>query len=485
VPRVAIMGAGIGGLAAAYRLRQLAEAQGRALEVVVLEQGDRAGGSLSTESHEGTLLERGPDSLVTHKPAAIALCEELGLGARLVYPPAAQTDILWNGRLVPVPDGFALLAPTRLASVLTSPLLSWRGKLRLLRGPATARGALRSAPTTAGENPVDDESVASFVRRRFGSEVLERLAEPIVGGIYMADVERLSVAASFPRLLAMERAAGGPPPAVWQRAFHRPRSGGAAAPAPKPPVALLTGGLGQIVDALLAHLPAGALRLSTGVESLTRTESGFALQLTSGERLRADAVVIAAPGAGAAKLLRDLDARLAATVSETAYASCVTINLAWPGQAIGSPPQSQGFFVPRTAGLPMVAAGFVHAKFPERVPAGIFVVRVFLGGALHPEIAASSDEDLARIATTILTPLLALSGPSSWCKVFRHPLTMPQRPVGHLEVAAAIRTRLTEHPGLEFAGGPVGAYGLPDAIAAGEAAAARLLNWLGARDSPR
>ncbi|HYH47366.1 MAG TPA: protoporphyrinogen oxidase, partial [Thermoanaerobaculia bacterium] len=189
-PRVAIVGAGIGGLAAAHHLTQLAAERGLPLEVVVLEAAGRPGGWLATERCEGALLERGADTLVTHKPAGLKLCERLGLGERLVFRPAGRIDILDRGRLLPLPAGFALAVPTRARPVLSSPLLSWRGKLRAIAEPWVAP---RVRPPGSGEGQPADESVASYVRRRFGEEFYRRISEPVVGGLFMADTEELSL----------------------------------------------------------------------------------------------------------------------------------------------------------------------------------------------------------------------------------------------------------------------------------------------------
>lgn len=473
-PRVAIVGAGIGGLAAADHLRRTAAERGHPLEITILEASDRAGGVLATETCEGVLLERGPDTLVTHKPAGLALCERLGLSDRVVYPESGHIDILERGCLLPLPAGFALLAPTLLKPLLSSPLLSWRGKLRALAEPLIPP-RMRESRSSAD---AADESVASFVRRRFGKELYRRLSEPVVGGITMADVENLSLAATFPRLAGLEqqpgRLSGG-----WRRRPSPPGSPGGSGKGAPPPTATLSGGLGQIVDALVERLPAGSLRLGQAVTGLVRQPKGFLLQLADGQSLAADAVLIANPAHAAAALLVGVDPALAEGLGKISYASCVTVNLAWPLESVECPPHGHGFFVPRTAGLPVVAATFVSVKFPERVPKSQIVARVFLGGALHPDALSGTDADLVDLALSTLAPLLGLRQPPAWSRVWRHPMAIPQRPVGHLALTARLSAQVAQHPGLEFAGGPVGAYGLPDSIAAGEAAAERLLGWLG------
>ncbi len=469
-----IVGAGIGGLAAAHQLRLLSEQRRRPLEIVVLEAAERAGGVLGTESHEGALLERGPDTLVAHKPAGLALCRRLGLGDRLVHPPPVEAAILHGGRLLPVPAGLALLAPIRLWPLFASPLLGWRGKLRALCEPSIR---------PAGPPADGDESVASFVRRRFGAELLERIVEPVVGAITMADVERLSLAATFPRLLALEREQGSVTRGLRAGALARPGAVGEAKPA-TPSIVALSGGLGQIVAALVATLPPGSLRLGKRVEGLNRDGDGFSLSLADGESLSSRAVLVALPAHSAGPLLRDLDSTLAKRMEEISYATCVTVNLAWPERAAARPPRSLGFFVPGSAGLPLVAAAFVNVKFPPRVPAGQIVARLFFGGALRPEVADHTDAELVEVGSRALAPLLGLREPPAWSRVFRHSRAMPQRAVGHLALAARLAEMAAKHPGLELAGGPVGAYGLPDSIAAGEGAAARLLDWVEAAGDP-
>jgi oxygen-dependent protoporphyrinogen oxidase len=456
-----VLGAGIGGLAAAHRLRELAEERGVALELAVFDAAGRPGGVAGTDLVQGALLERGPDTAVTHKPAAVALCARLGLGARLARRPPGSTAIFDGVRALPVPAGFALLAPGRIGPLLRSPLLAWPGRLRALAEPAVA-----SRRAAAGE----DESVASFVRRRYGRALLERLVEPIVGAIYMADVERLSLEATFPRCAALEREGRS-----VRRALRRAAEGG------PPPLAALAGGFGELVDALLARLPPGALRLGARALALAREGGRFALSLAGGARESADAVVVAVPGAAAAPLLAPLDRALGEAVAAIDYASCATLHLAWPRAAVERPPAVHGLFVPRRAGLPLVAVTFVDVKFPERVPAGCVVARLFLGGAARADLLALSDADLAALGEGALAPLLRPREPPAFRHLVRHPRAMPQLAVGHLALVERIRARLEEHPGLELAGGPLGAYGVPDAIAAGESAAERLFERVAGR----
>ncbi len=451
-PRVAILGAGVGGLTAADALRRLAEEQRLEVEILVFDGAERAGGCAGTEVHEGTRLERGPDTLVTHKPAGLALCERLGLGSRLEFPATGAIEVWHRGGLLPVPEGFALLAPMRRRPLLSSPLLSWTGRLRAWCEPLVP-------PRNAAGG---DESVAAFVRRRFGAELYRRITEPLVGSISMSDVETLSMAATFPRFAALERQPG--------RISGR-RAGSPARP-PGPALAALAGGMGELVDALVGRLPARSLQLGRRVLAVSRTVDGLTVSFDGAPPIVADAVVVATPAPAAAALLATLDGTLAERIGTTRYASCATVVLAWPENALRNAPRSHGFFVPRTAGLPFVAAGFVQAKFPERVPKGLFVVRAFCGGALHPAVAARPDGELVSEVTAAMRPLVGAESAPAWVRVYRHSATMPQVTVGHLERMAAVVERAKRHPRLALAGGPLGAYGLPDVIAGGESAAA-------------
>ena len=469
-PRIAVVGAGVGGLAAAETLLRFSEERSRPIELVLVDGADRVGGVTGTEAFEGALLERGPDSFVTHKPAALALCRRLGLEDRIVPHAPGPTQILHNGQLVPVPAGFALLAPSRIDPILASPLLGWRGKLRAAAESKVPR-----------ERSDEDESVASFVRRRFGDELYDRIAEPIAGAIHLADLERLSLAATFPRFRALEREHGSVTRGL-RRAAELAGSGAGAPPAP--PLAVLRGGCGALVDALAARLPEGALRLGGTVLRIERIESfegdrtGFRLRIEGQTPLAADALLLATPARAAVRLLAEIEPALAAEIGSIGSASCVSLHLAWDRNAIARPPRSHGFFVPRTAASPLVAAGFLDAKFADRVAAGELVVRLFLGGALHPEVEGWSDAELVELGRATLAPLLGASAPPLWSHVVRHPGAMPQPAVGHLALVERARGRLAALPGLELAGGALGTYGLPDTIAAGESAAEGLFEVL-------
>jgi oxygen-dependent protoporphyrinogen oxidase len=469
---VVVIGGGITGLAAAHRFVACYGSDEAHPSVVVLEAGDRAGGQIRTERHGDFLLEGGPDALVAQKPSGVALCERIGLGPELrdLGGRKAGTRIFHRGRLHRVPDGFLMMAPTRLGPVFRSTLFSWRGKLRMACEPFVAR-----RPATR-----DDESLASFVARRFGREVLERVAEPVMAGLFTADADRLSLRMTMPRFLDLEvrdgsvtrgmRAASRAPTAA--RPFgHGTGRGGFVA---------VTGGLSRIVDALVARLPTLSVRTGarvTGVDA-SPANGAWSVQLASGETFRAAAVLFACPAEEVAGALRAQDQRLADELLRLRYASCATVNVAYRRGDVGGELDGFGFFVPRTENLPILACSYVSEKFEGRAPAGYAVFRAFLGGATRPEALDADDPGLIRQTHDTLRRILAIRGEPMLARVYRSPRSMPQFEVGAQALIAAIQDRAGAHPGLFLAGSVAGAFGLPDCIRSGEKAAERVAAFL-------
>jgi oxygen-dependent protoporphyrinogen oxidase len=457
--RVAVIGGGIAGLAAAHRLVETGRDGGAACEVVLLEARAQLGGTIATEHAGGFTIEAGPDSILTEKPWAVDLCRRIGFAERLVGTRDGErrTFIVHGGRLVPLPDGFLLLAPTDLRALATSSLFSWRGKLRMALDLVL--------PRRVG---TDDESLADFVRRRLGREALERVAQPLIGGIYTADPERLSLAATMPRFLELERRhrslilglrAG-------SRAAARATAGARYALFVAP-----DDGMGALVDALAQRLPAGVVRLRAPVDGLARDGAGWRLR-AGGEALAADALVLATPAHTAATLLAPLDAPLAQLLAGIDYASSATVTLGY--RAADLPPEALrgfGFVVPAAEGRPLLACTYASRKFPHRAPAGHELLRGFVGGALRPDLPALDDVTLIRTVRGELRALLGIDATPELTRVHRYPRAMPQYAVGHLVQVAAIDVRVAAFPGLALAGGAYRGVGLPDCVRSGEAAA--------------
>jgi oxygen-dependent protoporphyrinogen oxidase len=487
--RTAIIGGGIAGLAAAYEL-QKGRAANPAVEYTLFESRDRLGGSIATDIFEGSVLERGPDSFLTEKPAAAELARELGLGSELI--PSNDGDrktwIVVGKRLVGLPDGLMFLVPTKLIPTALSPLFSIGTKIRmgleLLHPPR---------PST------EDESVAALVERHFGKEAVDRLADPLLSGIYGGDATQLSARTVLPRLVEMEaeygslsrgmlaahkkmraalaaRAQSGTPAAPGsQPAPDRLKSAGAQPTGPRAIFTGLRGGLQQLVDAITARLDPLSIRLSTAVDAIERSAAGW--QITAaGEKQTYDAVILASPAWASAAMLSTVDAQLSQELAGIPYSSSITLNLVYDEQKIGKLPDGFGFLVPASSGRAMLACTFAHRKFLGRTAPGKAVLRAFLGGMRNEALMAEPDNVLIatvrRELSEILGPrILGVHIEPDFVQVNRWRKAMAQYAVGHKERMARINALVAAHPNLHLAGNAYDGIGIPDCIRLGRKAA--------------
>jgi oxygen-dependent protoporphyrinogen oxidase len=470
--RIVVIGGGIAGLAAAHRLVELARDGARPVDLVLLEAEGRLGGTIRTEHADGCLLEGGPDSFISEKPWALALAERIGLGPELrrTDDRFRKTYVVRGGRLAPLPEGFLLMAPTRVGPVLRSRVFSWRGKLRL--------GLDLVRPRRRGDG---DESLGSFVRRRLGREALDRVVQPLIGGIYTADPDRLSLAATMPRFLALERQHRSV--ILGLRRSAPPGAAGATSGARWSLFVTLAEGMEGMVEALARRLPPGAVRLRTPATALVPAAAGWRVELPGGAGLPADGVVLAGPAGRMAALVRGAEPGLAELLDGITYASSATVALAYPRAAVRHPLDGFGFVVPRVEGRAVLACTFSSVKYPGRAPAGTILLRVFVGGALQADQLERDDPALARLAHDDVAPLLGITGDPVLSRVWRHPRAMPQYEVGHLDRVAAMEARLAALPGLALAGAAYRGVGMSDCVRSGEAAAEQLTSSLKGRVS--
>jgi protoporphyrinogen/coproporphyrinogen III oxidase len=483
--RVVVVGGGIAGLAAAHRLAELGGERGTAVAVTLLEARPRLGGTIATEQVDGYLVEAGPDAFLTERPWALDLCARLGLTDRLIRTQEAhrRTFVVYRGRLHPLPDGFGLLAPSRLGPVLRSPLFSWRGKARMMMDLLLPRGSRGG-----------DESLGAFVRRRLGSEVLDRVAQPMVAGIYTADPETLSLAATMPRFLEMERTHRS-----LIRALRRARARTPGAEDRKgegdtgPRWSLFVApaeGMGALVAALAARLPAAGLRLGRRAVSLERARRSpgggvYRIGLDDGSVLAADGVILAQEAPGAARLVAGVDPDLSALLQAIPYASSATVTLGYRREDISHSLDGFGFVVPETEERPVLACTFSSVKFAGRAPRNGVLLRAFLGGALHPGVLDRDDSALSALAAGEVRAVLGATAAPHLVRVHRHPGAMPQYALGHLDRLRAIEARAARHAGLALAGAGYRGVGIPDCIRSGEEAAERVLAACGEDASAR
>ncbi len=481
---IIVIGGGIAGLSAAHRLTELGRAGSPELQVTLLEASDRLGGVIATEHTGDLLLELGPDSYITDKPAALHLCERLGLADRLIAPQQAAGLKLYTvhrGALEPLPEGFLLMAPTRVDSVLRSPLFSCGGKLRMAMEPLIPR-----------RSEDGDESLASFVRRRLGREVLERVAQPLIGGIYASDPEALSLAATMPRFPEMERNHGsvilGSRRAQKRRAQAEEETG-----ARWSLFLSIDGGMEVLVRRIEEALGPGVVRLGETVRALSwnpdarrwRVATGRAGSNQSSGGLEADAVICTLPASAAADTVRTLDAELAGELEAIPFSSTATVNLAYRRSDITHPLDGYGFVVPHVEGRKIMACTFSSVKYAGRAPEDIALLRCFAGGALQPELLDQPDGALEAQVREDLERLLGISGEPTLCRTTRYPDCMPQYNVGHLDRVERIESRLKQFPTLALAGKSYRGVGIADCIAGGEAAAERIAKRLAQGASPQ
>jgi len=437
----------------------------------VYERGERLGGALRSVHRDGFVMEAGADSFLTEKPWARELAERVGIGAELIptREEFRNTSVLRGGRLVAIPAGFSLLAPAHLGPVIASSLFSPWAKLRIALEPFIPARRDRS-----------DESLASFVTRRLGREVLERVAQPLAGGIYTADPDRLSMRATMPRFVEMEARYGsiirGLRATEQSRATMRNTSG-----ARWSLFLSLRGGIGTLVDALLARLE-GCIQRDTEVTSISRDSASWKVQLADGARASADAIICAAPAYAAARMLLGVDEALSIKLAAIDYASAAVVNMAFNECDFPSPPRSFGFVVPAVEHRRIIAGSFTSLKFEGRAPAGHIVARAFLGGVLQSEIMRLSDDELADAARDEFAALLGVTARPQIIDVARWPDSMPQYGVGHLDRLAAIEERSRELPRFALAGAAYHGVGIPDCIRSGEQAADAIVKELVERE---
>ncbi|HEV7682454.1 MAG TPA: protoporphyrinogen oxidase [Pyrinomonadaceae bacterium] len=476
--RVVIIGGGITGLAAAHRIVERSHESGAQVNVTLLEASGHTGGIVQTRERDGFLVESGPDSFISEKPAALELTKRLGLESRLIETNEQnrRSFIVKQRRLLAVPEGFHLLAPSRFWPFFKSDIFSWSGKARM---------ALELAIPRRENGNETDESLAQFVRRRFGSEALQRMAQPMVGGIYTADPERLSLRATMPRFLDMERTHGSVIRALRHATGATLKQESDTSGARYSLFLSFDRGMQVLTDALQQTIAANAdqgetsIRLNTTVESLTRepVDAGsdrplkWKLRTSDNETFVADAVCLALPAYVSSRLLSELDPQLATELSEIPYASSVTVNLAYQREDVPHPLDGFGFVVPFIEKRSLMACTFSSVKFSGRAPQGQVLLRAFVGGALQPELVELSEAELVARVRADLRSLLGIERAPLFAEVKKWERSMPQYHVGHLERVKRIEARLASLPGIVLAGNAYSGLGIPDCIRSGERAA--------------
>ena len=445
--RIAIVGGGIAGLTAAFYLEKACQA-GADLQWALFEKSNRLGGVIQTERRDGFVIEAGPDSFLSVKPDAARLCKDLGIGDQLISSNDAtrKTYILVKGRLVPIPQGLEFMVPTRVWPMATTPLFSWNTKLRMAAELfSTARKDAR------------DESVGDFVRRHFGQEMVDRVAEPLLAGVYGGNAENLSLRAVLPRFAEMEREHGSLVRATLKAKARVKTQSGAK---PQPLFTSLKNGMEQLVEALVAALPQSSIRLQPQDLTLRPVNDDWQIEC-AGIKERFQAVLLAVPAPAAAGLLRQFHPGLIEGLSRIDYTSTVAVALAFDQAEL---PPGHGFLVPRSEGRKIMACTFVHEKFHHRVPDGKKLLRCFFSSSRMPDLLTHSDEALQQIARRELREILGVSAEPIFARIFRWDRAMAQYETGHLDRVAEMEKIVAEMPGFHIIGNSFHGIGVPDCI---------------------
>lgn len=472
--RVAIIGGGISGLAAAHHLRQISPET----DLLLIESSHRLGGVIQTTRKDGFLVEDAADNFMTTPPSAVKLCQQLGLGYDLICtaPGRRQAMVVRAGRLVPIPAGFLVMAPSRIWPLILSGVLSPLGKLRA--------GCEIFVPRRKGN---EDESLKSFVTRRFGREMFERLVQPLVGGIYTADPSRLSVAATMPRFIEMERQQGSLIRAMLRRrwsARDKPEQSGGARYGQ---FMSLRGGMSSLIDALAKELPVNTIKLDSPVCCVVASKGRWSILMKHDQPsdLEVDAVIVAVPAKHAWGMLSTVDPTIAEELRKIEYASCAVLSVAYRREQIGRSLESFGFVVPLSEQRFILSCSFSSLKYDGRAPDGTVLMRVFIGGACQSDLLDFPDHQLMEMAEWELAKFLAIEGKPLLRRITRQTEAMPQYHLGHLERVATINARLEMFPTLALAGNSLGGVGIPACIESGTAAANRVFAAMESKASPR
>jgi oxygen-dependent protoporphyrinogen oxidase len=465
--RVVIVGGGITGLATAHALEKGKEP----CAVHVIEAAPRLGGNLVTVNYSGFTIDGGPDSWVATKPHATRLAKDVGLGDELIgtRPDTRKVYIVWQKKLHAMPEGLVLGIPTEWKPFAATELFGLDTKLRALLEPLVPRKRMEGD---------DDESIASFVTRRLGADICDRIAGPLLGGIFAGDPESLSVRACVPQLVEAEAKYGSL--VLAMRALRASRKEGAGGGEVEASTFLsLKRGMGDLVTWVAHRLRDAEISTDCAAKTLALLPTGdergrWAVETTDGGTHYADDVALTVPAHASARIVSDVDPTLSAMLGDVGYVSTATVFLAYRKYDIRHPLDAVGFLVPRAENRPILACTFVSSKWDHRAPSGQALLRVFIGGAGAEHHLARDDEGLTRLAREQLRDLMGIERAPVFAKVFRFRRASPQPTVGHLGRMRRLMERVATWPGLHVGGNGLFGTGIPDSIKQGEDIAARI-----------
>ena len=472
MPKIIIIGGGIAGLAAAVHLKSGAKAYDKTVDLVLLEKSNRIGGKFLTEKHDKFLIEAGPDSFLPEKVWSVNLARHLGLEQEML-PSNDQfkgTFIYSRNRLHSLPEGVMLMVPTSFWPMAKSNLISWPGKIRMGMEVFVPK---RKYP--------EDESLASFVTRRLGRECLEKIAEPLVAGIHTSNPDNMSVLATFPRFVDMERKSGSLIMGMIASMKNRPHAT-LSGPPPKPGAPKMTyfmsfkNGMQTLSQACADYLGKDLIRTNASVKAIEPKKHGYAVVLESGETLEADHVIIASAAYDTAGMVQGFDATLAEQLNRIEWSSSATVSIAFRKEDVKVPLKGFGFIVPKLEGRRINAATYSSIKWSYRAPDDHVLVRAFVGGGHHEELVHDLDDDgMVAMIKEEFDAVLGLKADAKFSRVYRWYKGMPKYTVGHLERIAQLDRTLSVHPGLHLVGCSYKGIGIGDCVHEAQVAAEKIL----------
>ncbi len=466
--KISIIGAGISGLSAAFCLSRLNKENKTGLEITVYEKSSRTGGNISTKIEDGIIIEEGADSFITSKPWGIDLCKKLGIDNLLISTNDTnrKTYIYYDGRLNELPEGFFLMAPSNLEAFEKSPFFSDEGKKRILEEQEIE-------PLEDNE----DESLESFVLRRFGRELLNKVAQPLIGGIYTGDPAQLSVKAILPEFVSMEEKHGSVIKGIVEKYgsadISRKESG-----ARYGLFVSFKEGLSVLTQSIVRAMPDVNIRINSGIEKVLKNGDTWLLRTEKGEEIESDAVIIAGPSYVASGLISETDTLLPRLLSEIRYESSVVVNTVFEKSDCAGLPEGFGVVIPDTEKMNLIACSFSSHKFSGRVPDNYEIVRCFLGGAFNPGINSCNDREIMDHALNDLKTLFNIESVPVKSGIYRYPDSMPQYTIGYPALLKKIETQLDKYPTLALSGNAYGGIGIPDSIKSGNDAAQKIFQDL-------
>lgn len=484
--KVIIIGGGAAGLGAAYKVRRAAEA-GHEVDCLLVEKSDRLGGKIATDivpdPAGGTyVVDGGSDAFISGKPAVGRIARMLGIADEMV--PACEenkkTLIVKGERLIEMPDGIMMFAPTKLVPLATTPLYSWPAKFRMAADLVIPRKERWAEGETAQQH---DETLEDFVVRRMGRESLDRLAEPLVGGVHASDPGQMSLAATFPNFLEMEQQFGSLIRGFLEerkkreemRKKHPPKPGA------KPWAFFNTfhRGMQELTDGMARAVGPQRLLTGTTVTAIEQvSDELWRVTLLDGDVLTGDAVIVATEAWAAERLARGISAELADLLATIPCSSSATVPMAFRAEDCPFDRRWFGVLAPIVENRPILAITLSSSKWPDRAPEGRVLLRGFVGGPRNQTVMQRSDEELIEIVRQQLVELLGISPNAEpvLASVYRWTGGMPQYTLGHLDRVDAIEALCRETPGLALAGGGYRGVGIPNCIESGEAAVSKVLS---------